>query len=258
MEGGTEVDNNTEGGDDRAAESNSRTSMAALPAIFKILSSGGLPTAMFFNLFFWLNVGMSLVENLLFLFFQFDLHASNFVCGLSVVVTVVFEIPLFAKAPELLDRLGAPALAVIGSLAFVVRGFGYTVSPNGWVVLLLEPLHGVTVAANETATVAYIAERTPAELEATGQAVLTLLRTLAYTIGTGLGGWVMQNFGSKTLYRAAGLAVLSATAAFVVVDRMARARDEEAVAGTEDLGGELERMGEGDVGLVQDDRESVR
>ena len=34
-------------------------------------------------------MGMSLVENLLFLFMVDDLNSSNLVCGISVVVTVV-------------------------------------------------------------------------------------------------------------------------------------------------------------------------
>lgn len=198
------------------AKDDAPVSMAMLPAVYRILTEGGLPTILFFNMVFWLSIGMSLVENLLFLFFKFDLNASNFVCGLSVVITVMFEIPLFAIAPKLLQRIGPPALAVIGCLAYVVRGFGYTIVPNGWVVLLFEPLHGVTVACGETAKAAFLAERTPKELSATGQAVATGIETFAFTIGVGVGGWGMQRFGSKIVYRMAGLLVLTAVAAFVL------------------------------------------
>lgn len=195
-------------------------SMAVLPAVYRILTKGGLPTILYFNMAFWLGFGMSLVENLLFLFFKFDLHASNFVCGLSVVITVIFEIPLFAIAPKLLQRVGSPALAVIGCFAYVVRGFGYTIAPNGWVVLLFEPLHGVTFACIETATVAFVAERTPKELAATGQAVAAGIKTLSVTLGASVGGWGMQRFGSKIVYRTGGLLVMTAAVAFVLGYRL--------------------------------------
>lgn len=189
-----------------------------LKAVYRIVSTGGLPTLLFFNLIFWLAGGMSLVEKLVFLFFQDDLHASNFVCGLSVVVTVVFEIPLFACAPQLLQRIGAPSLALLSSLSYVVRAFGYTVAPNGWVVLLLEPLHGVTYSASAMAGVAFVAERTPPELEATGQSLLSVVKALGITIGVALGGYVMEHFGSKVLYRSAGVVVLTAAVTFAACD----------------------------------------
>lgn len=84
---------------------------------------------------------------------------------------------------------------------------------NGWYLLLLEPLHGLTYAA---AAVAYVAERTPAELEATGQAALDVVQAMACAVGTAVGGVVMQHFGSRALYRGSAVVVLSATVAFSV------------------------------------------
>lgn len=192
--------------------------LSALKAYYDILISGGPSTFMFFHLIIWLNAGMSLVENLLFLFFQKDLHASNLLCGISVVVTVIFEIPIFAQAPKLLPRIGSTALAIIGSLAFVVRGIGYGVAPNGWFALLIEPLHGVTIGAVATASVSFVAERTPPELEATGQSLLDVIHRIAFTFGTAAGGYVMQKYGAKTLYKGAAILVLAATAAFAIVN----------------------------------------
>ena len=44
-----------------------------------------------------LGYGMTIVENLVFLLFR-DLGASYFVCGITVVVTVIFEIPILKQA----------------------------------------------------------------------------------------------------------------------------------------------------------------
>lgn len=198
----------------------STTSLSGLSVARLIIFSGGCAPQMFFNLIFWLGAGMSLVEKLLFLFFENELHATNLLCGLSVVVTVVFEIPIFAKAPALLNKLGAPALAVIGSLAFVVRGIGYANSPNGWVVLLFEPLHGVTYGAVQTAAVAYVADRTPPNAEATGQSLLSVVRGLGSTLGSVLGGYIMQRFGSKILYSGAAVVVFVAVVSFAAAEQL--------------------------------------
>eukprot|EP00614_Pseudopedinella_elastica_P017430 CAMPEP_0172654232 /NCGR_PEP_ID=MMETSP1068-20121228/244228_1 /TAXON_ID=35684 /ORGANISM="Pseudopedinella elastica, Strain CCMP716" /LENGTH=258 /DNA_ID=CAMNT_0013468673 /DNA_START=583 /DNA_END=1359 /DNA_ORIENTATION=- len=78
--------------------------------------------------------GTSIVEKLLFLFFREDLGASYLVCGLSVVVTVVFEIPIFAYAKPVLDQCGPAALMVVAATAYTTRVVGYTLVPNGWLV----------------------------------------------------------------------------------------------------------------------------
>eukprot|EP00177_Eucheuma_denticulatum_P002686 GFKZ01004826.1.p1 GENE.GFKZ01004826.1~~GFKZ01004826.1.p1 ORF type:complete len:471 (+),score=33.52 GFKZ01004826.1:182-1594(+) len=202
-------------------EQNSQ-SMSPFSALSEIFSKDLLPTVMFLNLLFWVSAGMSLVESLLFIFLQQDLRASNLVCGLSVVITVIFEVPLFAVTPFLLRRFGAPGLAIFGCLCYIVRAFAYTLVPNAWALLLFEPLHGVTYAAVSTAAVAFIAERVPQRLEATGQAVLSNTKAFAAAFGTAAGGYVIERFGSKVLYRGAGIVVLSATVAYGLVDRTRR------------------------------------
>jgi hypothetical protein len=113
----------------------------------------------------------ALVEDLLFLFFSQDLNASNFLCGISVVVTVIFEIPIFKYAAPLLKRCGANSLMAVSAAAYVIRVLGYTVVPNHWLVLTLEPLHGVTYACLKTATVQYVALVTPPGMDATAQVI---------------------------------------------------------------------------------------
>lgn len=200
------------------------TLVSTLRAVYTIMLKGGASALLFFNLMFCLAAGMSLVEGLLFLFFKDDLKSSNLICGISVVITVIFEIPLFAVAPTLLQKLGSPALAVIGSLGYTVRGFGYTMVPNASMVLLFEPLHGITFATFHTASVAYVAERSPRELEATAQSILLALRAFGSASGTVVGGYVMEVFGSRVLYRGAAILVLLATAMFAAQEQRQRQR----------------------------------
>merc|ERR1711976_1010661 len=100
---------------------------------------------------FTLSIGTSVVENLIFLFFE-KLGASNTICAISVVVTVVFEIPIFHFSSELLNMYGAANLQIVACIAYVIRVVGYTFIPKDHVVLVLffEPLHGVTYACSKT------------------------------------------------------------------------------------------------------------
>eukprot|EP00171_Calliarthron_tuberculosum_P001968 IDg1968t1 len=165
-----------------------------------IIRGGELSTCFFFLLVFATFTGTSLSEGLLFLFLKNDLKAGNLLCGISVVITVVFEIPLFAMSPQLLKHVGASLLVIIGAVSFSIRGFAYGIVPNAWFVLIFEPLHGVTYAAMATAAIAYISEKVPKELEATSQSLLASLECIASVFGMATGGFIMQHFGSRALY----------------------------------------------------------
>jgi hypothetical protein len=93
---------------------------------------------------FSLAAGMSIVEALSFSFFSSALGASPTLEGFTVVVTVLFEIPLFHFADRLLARFGAAPLQCVAMLSYATRVVGYTLVPRPWMILLLEPLHGVT------------------------------------------------------------------------------------------------------------------
>jgi len=186
---------------------------AALRALLASYCSSGLILA-FFVYSFTLGIGMTLVENLIFLLFR-ELNASYVLCGLSVVVTVVFEIPLFAVSDRLLARVGAPGLLAAAGLCYSFRVVGYTLSPGGWYILLFEPMHGVTIATSSTASVEMVASITPPALAATGQALFGLVRSsLGSTTGNLVGGAVIRHFGESACYRSSALIVMAGLAVY--------------------------------------------
>ena len=73
---------------------------------------------------FALFIGMSVVESLIFLYFEF-LGGTNAMFGVTVVVTVMFELPLFHYAPNVLKLLGTQKMFSLGCLAYIVRVVGY-------------------------------------------------------------------------------------------------------------------------------------
>lgn len=151
---------------------------------------------------FSLNMGTSVVENLIFLYFE-SLGGTNAICGLTVVVTVLFEIPIFHYAPQLLAYFGAENMQMIACVAYITRVVGYTYVPKGRMILVLlfEPMHGVTYACTKTATVEFAARISPNGFEASSQGLLSMILGMGSVLGVSLGGWIEKSFGPKVLYR---------------------------------------------------------
>lgn len=182
-----------------------------------IVLDGDIVNFAFFILIFTVSIGMMVVQNLQFLYFVDELSASNLICGIAVIITVLFEMPLFGIAPTLLRHLGPEWLTIYAALAYAFRAIGYSMVPSAWVALFLEPLHGVTFAALQTASVAYVAQRTPPGGDACVQGLPSLLRASAGVVGTSIGGIIMQAASGRVLYFCTGTLVFVVMVVFVVL-----------------------------------------
>lgn len=144
------------------------------------------------------SYGQAIVDNLVFLYFEL-LGSSYTLMGLSVVLTVAFEIPIFHIAPNLLQRWGPGPLVPIAAFSYIVRVWGYSLIPQGQVIhiLWLEPLHGVTYACMATAGVDLISSLvlTPGQ-EASGQSALQVL-VGTIRLGLVLGGILGRDSWAK-------------------------------------------------------------
>ena len=157
----------------------------------------------FFTNITLLGASFMLVENLLFVFLS-ELDASYFLLGLSVMVTVVFELPVFYYAGRLLKRVGINRMIMIGQFAWIVRAFYYTVMPGPWWVLGIEPLHGVTYASVLTAGTAAMTSPAIAEpgMEASCQNLFnSLFLNVGAMAGVLVGGWMFDWVGSDATFR---------------------------------------------------------
>lgn len=173
-------------------------------------------TISFYFFVFCLSIGTSLVERLIFLYFSEDLGASNFLCGLSVLITVAFEIPLFYYSKYIMNRVSLHNMNVIAALAYCVRVVTYTLinSDSQWLLLSVEPLHGVTFALHKLSCLHYISSIAPTGLEASAQSVLSVVQSLGSATGVLCGGVIIDRFGSDVLYRSAATLIMIATAVY--------------------------------------------
>lgn len=134
---------------------------------------------------------------------------------------VAFEIPLFYISDKLINIYGTGKMLLFGILCYVVRVVIYTVldPEHAWLILLVEPLHGVTYSMVTTATVLEMSAHSPPELETMGQSILAASRMLGTVVGTLGGSIAMERIGSIITYRAAAALVSIAGLMYYSVHR---------------------------------------
>jgi hypothetical protein len=185
--------------------------------LFRLLA-GSLYGCTFLVALFTLSQGQAVVDNLVFIFFEY-LGSSYMVMGVTVQLTVLFEIPIFRIAPSLLARYGSGVLLLVACACYIIRAIGYSYIPKDHMmyVMLLEPLHGVTYACSQTASVDTAARSMPPGYEATGQSFMYVIRGMGSCIGLWLGGRAMDHLGPRLMYRASAAIALVGSLVFAVV-----------------------------------------
>ena len=139
-----------------------------------------------------LGVGFALVEKFLFVYAMKELGADTALCGYSVAVTVVFELPIFQYGDWLLRHWGHDLLLWLAVLSYCLRVLGYTQLTKGtvWYLLALEPFHGITFGLAWTAAVDKMKRECPDRWQTTGQLLLnTMMWSVGRTVGSLFGGF---------------------------------------------------------------------
>ena len=179
---------------------------------FKVLMSSLLRPQVLFWLFevSLVGAGMAVVDSFLFVFLQNELQASTELCGYTVGVTVLWELPIFHFSKELLSWLGHDVLFFLAMIAYTTRVIGYTLlSPSSahW-VLALEVTHGITFACMWISSIDYSALVAPKEWSTTFQSILqTALTCVGGGLGPVIAGFVMDNYGPFIMFRGVGILV---------------------------------------------------
>ena len=190
------------------ATTNSAPARPRLSALW--MAIGRLPVCLWLLEGAVIGAGMVIVDSFLFVFLQDELKASTELCGYTVGVTVLLELPIFHFSEELLAKLGHDNLFLVSMLAYASRVIGYTfLTPDTvhW-VLLLEFSHGITFACMWISSIDYAASVAPKEWSTTVQSLLsTALTCVGGGLGPILGGLVMDHYGPIVMFRGIGALV---------------------------------------------------
>ncbi|MBI1879401.1 MAG: MFS transporter, partial [Chloroflexi bacterium] len=121
------------------------------------------------------------------------------------------EAMVFLFSDRLLDRWGAYPMLMLALAALAVRLLAYAVTPNPWLILPAQLLHGLTFAAMWAAAVAYAHKIAPPGLGTTAQGLMSGVTFGAAAAARGLiGGLLYESIGLALTFGLGGLGLLGA------------------------------------------------
>jgi len=145
------------------------------------------------------------IQLYLFLWLQ-DLGGSNFLMGLTMVITILGEAPCFYVYVRVLQRHGPKRILGIGSLAYIVRMVWYTLLglswlKSPWFVFVVEMLHGLTFAwmFGSCSVYAYLIS-TPDIRNTAVQFLSTVYMGAGGVLGSSGCGVIYQYYGGRAVF----------------------------------------------------------
>lgn len=140
---------------------------------------------------------------MLFLFwFLESLGASQSLLGLSSAVMCLSEIPVFALCSKMINRFGHVGVLCLSLTFSILRVTFYSLLTNPWYVLLIEPLHGITLAAMWSTAISFASLLATPDLYTTIEGVVTGFHFgLGWGLGAVFGGLFYHAYGPRNLFR---------------------------------------------------------
>mmetsp|Transcript_58428 Transcript_58428/g.107862 ORF Transcript_58428/g.107862 Transcript_58428/m.107862 type:complete len:426 (-) Transcript_58428:86-1363(-) len=154
-----------------------------------------------------------LIDRMLFLELRREFQAPAILLGLSHVVDIVFEMPVFAYASMVREKIGYHMEMRLMYLIYVIRLLLYATLPEVgvWWVLAIEPLHGLTMAAFQEATTVRAHELATPGTEAFAQSMaIGMFEQAGFSVGAITWGACYDVHGSQftNLLNSLGAAML--------------------------------------------------
>lgn len=166
-----------------------------------------------------MGMGYSCINNYLFIFLD-ELGGSTFLMGITLLVTVSTEIPIFQNSERLHEWFTERWMMSLAMLLWTCRVLGYSFLHNPWIVLFLEPLHGVTFGLMWLPGVKLISETFPPELASSATGVLfTFVSGFGAIIGNVLAGVLYDAVGARMMFRIAAATMMTAFVCYLWLDR---------------------------------------
>ncbi len=161
---------------------------------------------------------------------------------------IVSEIPLLYYSHRIVTKIGTFSCVLMGLIAYCIRMVWYQALGdvfNPWLVLVIEPAHGITFGIFYSACVSYVAKAVSNEqTRSTWQGVFTALLSVGKGAGSIGGGYLFASGGGRLLFRVGALIMLVASLLFAVVVATDRGFFDEAAQEVKEkgelLGQELE------------------
>ncbi|KAG8344927.1 hypothetical protein TRVL_04246 [Trypanosoma vivax] len=172
-----------------------------------------------------MGMGYTVVSNFLFIFID-SIGGSKLLMGLSLTLTVSTEIPIFQRAKDIHRIFTDRQLLSIAMFTWSIRVTGYSFLQNPWMLLLLEPLHGITFGFMWLPGTHLVNSVFPPHLANSATGFLYLfVNGIGPIIGSIISGCLYEMFGPRIMFRLSALAMFCGMVMFVVVDCILERRE---------------------------------
>ena len=145
------------------------------------------------------------------------------ICGMALFVECAVEVPVMHASDGLLRRHGARRMLLAVLVLYSMRCAGYAMlasfAGRPWLVLLVEPLHGITFALFYTTSVNHVKTLLPEGRETLAQGIFSAAFTGGTGVGAALGGVCARIYGFQlTFYAFAMLFVVATVVAWSMLE----------------------------------------
>mmetsp|Transcript_38433 Transcript_38433/g.81471 ORF Transcript_38433/g.81471 Transcript_38433/m.81471 type:complete len:445 (-) Transcript_38433:153-1487(-) len=193
-----------------------KNSSGPQPGNMLSLMFGTFEASWFFANLLVYGVHLALVETFLFVYLVRDFEGTtSTLLGLSVSTMCLFELPVFYYIQVAINRYSLTTLLSGCHIIFAIRVFLYSVLPKSqpWLVLLIEPLHGITAAGMWSCSVEFGRRLAPEHSKARMQAIAS---GVYYRAASGAGSLIWsyftrpepEGYGFPKMYALAGVTML--------------------------------------------------
>ena len=154
---------------------------------------------------------------------SFQPEPSPSMIPIAYAVSAAFELPFLMGMGWAADRFGRVFPMRVCFLVLPIRLVLYALIPDPAFVLLLQATHGLTFSVLAVVPFAFMADASPPQFRATGQAILNAAGGLANTVGLLTAGRAADLLGIRNLYAVlGGFAFLGALILFLFVQEPPR------------------------------------
>lgn len=172
------------------------------------------------------GIGMATINSYLFIHME-SLGMSKTLMGLALTVSTLSEIPVMFFAGRFLKRFNPRDLLLLALLVVGARLLLYSASSQGWQILLIQLIHGLTFPIIWVAGVSYADRVAPPGLSASAQGMFgSTLMGIGAALGGLLAGILLQSLGSAGMYLAIGLGLVAVALFFLLMRFMSGNKEE--------------------------------
>lgn len=141
--------------------------------------------------------------------------------GWLTAVSAISELPFFMFAARLSERFGYRAMLALGAFTAALRLCIVSFDPPMGVLLLSQPLQGITFALFYAAGVQCANDLCPDGWKTTAQTLFSMVYTsLAVLIASNFGGWLIDHSGFPAMFRIAAVLCCIGGIGFVALRKL--------------------------------------